>query len=221
MRRRGLAAAGLAGLLLVSAAPRPAPAPGPPGGPSGTYTAHPSLAIIRPAPDFALLDPEGNPVRLGDFAGRVALLAFVYTSCPAACPLITQRMAVLQRRLRAVGWLGKRVVLVSVTVDPERDTPAALARYARSAGADPQGWRFLREDPARLQPILAAWDEWTRRLPDGEIDHPARLHLIDARGRVREIYSLTLFDEQQAFLDIQALLGEPTREPTEAPHKYQ
>jgi protein SCO1/2 len=213
MRRSGLVAAGLAGLLLVSAAPRAARA----GGPSGTYTAHPSLAVIRPARDFALVDPEGNPVHLADFAGRVALLAFVYASCPAACPLITQRMAVLQRRLRAAGWLGQRVVLVSVTVDPERDTPAALARYAQSSGADPQGWRFLREDPERLQPVLAAWDEWTRRLPDGEIDHPARLHLLDIRGRTREIYSLALFDERQAFLDIRALL----REPTEAPHKYQ
>jgi protein SCO1/2 len=208
MRRRGLAAAGLAGLLLASAAPRP-PRAEPAGGPGGAYTAHPSLAVIRPARDFALVDPEGQLVRLGDFAGRVVLLAFVYASCPAACPLITQRMARLQRRLRAAGWLGQRVVLVSVTVDPERDTPAALARYARSWGADPQGWRFLREDPPRLHPVLAAWDEWTRRLPDGEIDHPARLHLIDARGRVREIYSLALFDERQAFLDIQALLREP------------
>jgi hypothetical protein len=98
-------------------------------------------------------------------------------------------MAALHRRLQAAGWLP--------------------TRYARSFRADPQGWRFLREDPVRLGPVLAAWDEWTRALPGGEIDHPARLHLIDGRGRVREIYSLALFDERQAFLDIQALLREP------------
>jgi protein SCO1/2 len=56
--------------------------------------------------------------------------------------------------------------------------------------------------------VLAAFDEWTRPRPGGEIDHPARLHLIDARGRVREIYSLGFFDAGQALLDINALLRE-------------
>jgi cytochrome oxidase Cu insertion factor (SCO1/SenC/PrrC family) len=53
--------------------------------------------------------------------------------------------------------------------------------------------------------VLQAYEEWTQRLPDGEIDHPARLHLVDAQGRVREIYSLAFFDEQQAFFDILTL----------------
>lgn len=56
--------------------------------------------------------------------------------------------------------------------------------------------------------MLAQWDEWTRPLPSGDLDHPARLHLIDARGRVPEIYSLEFFDEHQAELDIRALLRE-------------
>jgi protein SCO1/2 len=207
--RRALVAAGLAGVLLLGGEPRRAWPHGPPADrPAGPYTSGPSLAVIRPAPDFGLVDSGGGGVRLADLRGRVVLLAFVYTSCPAACPLITQRMAALHRRLQAAGWLPTRVVLLSVTVDPERDSPAVLARYARSFRADPQGWRFLREDPVRLGPVLAAWDEWTRALPGGEIDHPARLHLIDGRGRVREIYSLALFDERQAFLDIQTLLRE-------------
>jgi cytochrome oxidase Cu insertion factor (SCO1/SenC/PrrC family) len=206
--RRGLVAAGLATALLLGGPP-PARPHGPPAErTAGPYATSPSLGLIRPAPDFELADSGGRRVRLADLRGRAVLLAFIYTACPAACPLITQRMATLQRRLQAAGWLATRVVLLSVSVDPERDTPAALARYARSFGADTRGWRFLREDPARLAPVLAAWDEWTRVLPGGEIDHPARLHLIDARGRVREIYSLALFDERQAFLDIQALLRE-------------
>lgn len=118
-------------------------------------------------------------------------------------------MAALQRRLIEVRLLRSRVGLVSVTVDPGRDSAEALARYANAFGADPEGWRFLRESPERLGSVLAAYDEWTRVLPGGEIDHPARLYLIDARGRIREIYSLALFDERQAFLDIQALLREP------------
>ncbi|MBI4591645.1 MAG: SCO family protein [Candidatus Rokubacteria bacterium] len=167
------------------------------------------MAIIRHAPDFALRDVKGQSVTLAEFRGRVVLLSFTYTSCPAACPLVTQRMALLQSRLREAGLLPSRVGLLSITVDPERDTSAPLARYAKGFGADSDGWRFLRESPERLRPVLAAYDEWTRSLPGGEIDHPARLYLIDPRGQIREIYSLSFFDERQALVDIQTLLREP------------
>ena len=211
-RARRLAAGALATALVLGTALPPARAHDPPvarehPGPPPSLSPAPSLAVIRLAPDFALPDPEGRMVRLAELRGRVVLLAFIYTSCPAACPLITQRMAVLQARLAEARLFPARVNFLSVTVDPERDSSAALARYARGFGADPSGWRFLRDAPERLGPVLAAWDEWTRRVA-GEIDHPARLHLIDARGRVREIYSLALFDDRQAFLDIQALLRE-------------
>jgi protein SCO1/2 len=208
---RRLAAGLLAGALLLAAPPpvrsHEPPAESRPVVPSPA--ANPSLAVIRPAPDFTLLDPQGRPVRLSELRGRVVLLSFVYTSCPSACPLITQRMALLQRRLAEARLLPARVSLVSVTVDPERDGPATLARHAKAFGAHPEGWRFLRESTERLRPVLASYDEWTRRLPGGEIDHPARLYLIDRAGRVREIYSLALFDEYQALRDIRALLREP------------
>src|SRR5207245_9957692 len=140
---------------------------------------------------------------------HLGLLHTIYTSCPAACPLLTQRMAVLQTRLTDAALFPAQVNLVSVTVDPDRDSPAVLAHYARAFTANPPGWRMLRSDRDRLGPVLASYDEWTRRLPNGDIDHPARLHLIDRAGRVREIYSLGLFDEKQALLDIRALLREP------------
>jgi protein SCO1/2 len=97
---------------------------------------------------------------------------------------------------------------VSITVDPERDTAAALAEYAARFGAVDPNWRFLREQPPQLRPVLAAYDEWTRPLPDGDIDHPARVYLIDRRGDIREIYALSFFDERQVYLDIEALLAE-------------
>ncbi|HET7876084.1 MAG TPA: SCO family protein [Methylomirabilota bacterium] len=111
------------------------------------------------------------------------------------------------------GPRARDVQFLTVTVDPERDSAEVLSRYADHFRADPDRWRFLLEAPERLRPVLAAYDEWTRRMPDGELDHPARLFLIDARGRIREIYSLGFFDERQALLDIRALLRESRSQP--------
>jgi len=170
-------------------------------------SAAPHLAVIKPAPDFALPDLDGRIVRLADLRGRVALVSFVYTRCLTACPLLTARLALLQRHAAALP-ATERPVLVSITVDPERDTPERLRHYAEQFGADRTSWRFLRDEPSRLTPVLHAWDEWTRRGSDGELDHPARVYLLDRAGRVREIYALEFFEPRQAWLDVRALLRE-------------
>jgi protein SCO1/2 len=171
-------------------------------------SAAPRLLRIKPAPDFALRDPKGQPVRLSALRGRILLVSFMYTTCASSCPLLTQRMAVLQDRLMSSEVWGRKVVFLSIGIDPERDTAEALNAYAERFGADAEGWRFLSDEPVRLRPVLTAYGEWTRPLPDGEIDHPARLYLIDRQGEIREVYALSFFDERQVFLDIKALLDE-------------
>jgi cytochrome oxidase Cu insertion factor (SCO1/SenC/PrrC family) len=113
-------------------------------------------------------------------------------------------MSVLQTSLAQSGLLPERAALFSVTVDPARDSAEVLARYARKFDARP-GWFFLREAPEKIRPVLAAYDEWTRAAPNGDVDHPARVYLIDPAGRIREIYSLAFFDPRQALIDIQAV----------------
>jgi protein SCO1/2 len=174
--------------------------------PEQAVSANPSLSVIAKAPAFTLRDPAGRAVRLADYRGQVVLLAFVFTTCPGVCPLISKQMAGLQDRLKAEGLFGSKASLVSVTVDPETDTAPVLAKYAQNYGADPAGWRFLRESPEALKPVLRAYDEWTKLLPKGELDHPARVYLIDQKGDIREIYSLAFFNEKQALIDIKALL---------------
>lgn len=171
-------------------------------------SAHPNLAVIARAPAFSLRDPQGRQVRLSDYRGRAVLLAFIFTSCPDVCPLISQQMGGLQRELKAANLFGSQASLLSVTIDPNTDTAEVLASYARSLGADAAGWQFLRETPQRTKPILDSYNEWSRKLPRGERDHPARVYLIDGQGRIREIYSLSFFNEKQVFLDISALLAE-------------
>jgi cytochrome oxidase Cu insertion factor (SCO1/SenC/PrrC family) len=164
----------------------------------------PHLGVIRQAPDFTLLNTRAQPVRLAQLQGRTVLLAFIFTQCASACPTLSYRMGLLQTRLAQSGLFPARVAMLSVTVDPERDSAQALDRYAQRFDARP-GWAFLRDQPERLRPVLAAYDEWTKKLPNGDVDHPARLYLIDPSGRIREIYSLAFFDERQALLDIEAI----------------
>lgn len=171
-------------------------------------SANPRLSVIGRAPDFRLHDLSGEAVHLSGFQGRVVLLAFVFTSCPGVCPRISGQMAKLQDGLRKEGLFGSKASLLSVTVDPATDTPAVLAKYAKTYGADPAGWKFLRETSANTRPILKAYDEWTILLPKGAVDHPARVYLIDREGNIREIYSLAFFNDVQARLDILALLRE-------------
>jgi len=167
----------------------------------------PRLAVIREAPDFALADTAGRTVQLSALRGQVVLIAFIYTTCADACPLLTQRMVLARTRLRAAGLEGKTVFL-SITVDPDHDTAEALHTYAGRFRAASDRWRFLTGEPLRVRAVLSAYGEWTKRAPGGSIDHPARLYLFDGQGRVREIYSLAFFNDRQAYLDIRALLAE-------------
>jgi len=171
---------------------------------------NPSLSVIARAPQFTLLDTQGRAVRLSDYRGQVVLLAFIFTTCPGVCPLISTQMSALQAALKADGLFPAKAKLISVTVDPKTDTAPVLSRYARTFKADPAGWTFLREEPERLKPVLKAYDEWTRVLsePKGWLDHPARVYLVDQKGNIREIYSLAFFNEKQALIDMRVLLAE-------------
>jgi protein SCO1 len=169
---------------------------------------HPALPRIRPAPEFALKDVDGVPVSLAGIGPKVRLVSFVYTSCSAACPLLTERMARLQQAVAEAGRAGD-VELVSITVDPLRDDPTEMRAFGRRFGADPSNWKFLTDRPEAIRPVLVAYDEWSSELTGGTLDHPARVHLIDRNGVVRELYSLSYFDERQAVIDVLTLADEP------------
>jgi len=175
-----------------------------------SISTNPSLPVIARAPQFTLRDTGGRAVRLSDYRGQVVLLAFIFTTCPGVCPLISTQMSALQAALKSDGVFPEKARLISVTVDPRTDTAEVLVRYAKMFKADFAGWAFLREEPQRLKPVLKAYDEWTRVLPktEGWIDHPARVYLVDRGGNIREIYSLAFFNEKQARIDIRALLAE-------------
>ena len=97
------------------------------------------LQVFGTLPDFSLIERNGRRVTLADLRGKVWIGNFIYTHCTDTCPLQSARMARLQGDLRA----EPDVRLVSITVDPERDTPKVLVEYAARFGADPGRWLFL------------------------------------------------------------------------------
>jgi len=197
-----MAVLSLAGLLLLGPAlARDASAPV-----ATEWRVHPvegRLPIIRTAPAYVLTATDGRTVSSADLAGRVRLETFISTRCQDACPLVSAKLARLQRRLATRGLLGARVLLASITLDPAHDSPAALARYAAGFGADPRGWLYLRGTPAETRRLRAAYGDlaW----PGRELAHADLVFLIDGLNRVREIYSARLFDPEQALGDVVGL----------------
>jgi cytochrome oxidase Cu insertion factor (SCO1/SenC/PrrC family) len=100
------------------------------------------LPVYGAVPDFALIDQSGHPVGRGDLAGKVWIASFLFTNCPDECPLLTSEMARLQADLAHIADFR----LVSISVDPDRDTPAVLSQYAERFNADPGRWLFLTGD---------------------------------------------------------------------------
>ena len=109
------------------------------------------LPTIGAAPDFALTSQDGAEVTLGDFRGKVVAVTFIYISCPDVCPMLSDKMARVQDELGAD--FGSKVAFLSITVDPERDTPEVLKEYAEALDADLAGWSFLTGTPAAVRDV--------------------------------------------------------------------
>lgn len=110
--------------------------------PSSSVASPEHLPVYGSVPNFALIDQGGRPVRRGDLEGKVWIANFIFTNCPDECPLMTVEMAQMQSELAHMADFR----LVSISVDPDRDTPAVLSEYAERFNADPGRWLFLTGD---------------------------------------------------------------------------
>ena len=163
--------------VLASAAAAAAPAP------ERTLLAEPPRAIA----DFQLTDQSGKAVKLADFRGAPVLMFFGFTHCSTACPAALHQLRQLERQHGAE--LGKtRIVIVSV--DGERDTPAAMRTWLQPLSAKFIG---LTGTPARVQNIAAQFSAAFYKLPGasaGEysMEHNSQIFLLDAQGRLRATF---------------------------------
>src|SRR5688500_11061672 len=141
------------------------------------------LAVGGRVPDFTLTDQTGRPVSFASLAGKVVALNFIYTRCalPQFCLRVTNHFGVLRKRFQRE--LGRDLALLTVTFDPERDTPPVLAKYAEQWKADPKTWRFLTGEVAAVRRVCALFG--VDAFPDeGLMNHSLRTAVIDRTGTI-------------------------------------
>ena len=168
---------------------------------------HSPLADIGPAPRTALVDSGGKPFDLASLKGKVVLVSFVYTTCNGVCPATTSSLERIQKSLEQARLWGTSVEFVSITLDPKRDTPEVLNRYAQLFSADTARWHFLTGSVSQVESVIAAWGMWAKIGPTGVLDHPSRIFLLDPRGRQREIYNLEFLKADSVLQDVRGLLA--------------
>jgi len=165
------------------------------------------LPKIALAPDFTLMSQDNKPVALTDFRGKVVAVTFIYTSCADTCPILTELMASVQDRLGRN--FGTKVAFASITVDPERDTPEVLKQYAKTFGADLNGWAFLTGTPATIREVARRYGVFASKTASGDVDHTFLTSVVDRRGVLRVQYVGVRFNPEEFQHDLLSLLEEP------------
>ena len=156
--------------------------------------------------DFVLTDQSSARFEFKNLGGKVAIVAFGYTTCPDVCPLITASLRQVQLGLSQEE--RKQVQLITVTTDPEIDSPKVLAAYAKRYGAEFDDWSFLTGDLAALKKIWRNFGVAVERKGRGLIDHTPLTAVVDKKKLMRFAYIGPSPDPKMVLADIRAILRE-------------
>lgn len=159
------------------------------------------LKVYGTVPDFSLIERSGRRVTLSDLRGKVWVVLFFYTGCRDICPLIVPQMGLLHLEYMNDPEFRSEIRFVSITVDPERDTPQVLAKFAERFSADPELWLFLTGDKAAIYRLTQEGfkvgmgeqenppEVKQKTGEEKDILHSSRLILVDRKARIRGYYS--------------------------------
>ncbi len=145
---------------------------------------------IRIAPGFSLTHQDNERLTNEDLRGQFVLYNFIYTGCPEPCNNLNQTMQEIQARLGEVELGDIPVKFVTISFDPENDTPEVLAAYANNQGADPSQWHFATtNDPALLKTIIGGgFEAYYNQKEDGTFIFDPKFVLVDGWGIIRGEY---------------------------------
>jgi len=147
------------------------------------------LQIGDRLPEYHFTNEQGQAVNTLDFKGRAVAITFIFTRCPLPnfCPRMSTNFEEAQRKLLAMQNAPTNWHLLTISFDPEFDTPVILKSYAQRYKADPRHWNFLTGPPAATAEIA---DQFGQRFwrEEGSINHNLRTAVIDANGRVQQMF---------------------------------
>jgi len=169
-----------------------------------------TLSALGIVPDFTLTKQDKTPLSLKDLKGKIWVADMIFTNCEGTCPMLTAAMANLQQSLIKK---NTGVQLVSISVDPNNDTPEILADYAKQFHADLRTWSFVTGPVSTIYTLAKDGFKLTLDSVGGDtkspIVHSERLVLVDKQGIIRGYYDGTADDTQSKILtDIGDLMRE-------------
>src|SRR4051794_32387887 len=166
-----------------------------------------SLPKVAPAPEFKLTSQDGAQISLASLRGKVVAVTFIFTRCADTCPVLTPMMSLVQERLG--DDFGRKSGFVSITINPQRDTPAMLKLYAQMYGADVAGWRFLTGSSAVIADLTRRYGVFASKSESGDIEHTFLTSIVDQGGILRVQYLGVRFDPEELRHDLVSLMKEP------------
>jgi protein SCO1/2 len=173
---------------------------------AANLAAEESLPRLKSAPEFTLTNYDDKRVALKQLRGKALAITFIFASCADACPLLTTKMAGIQNRLGKD--FGSKVNFILITVDPDRDTPEVLKRYAGAHKANSPGWFFLTGTTAEIRDVAKRYGIYYKKMPRGDVDHTFLTSLVDQSGTIRVQYMGVRFNPDEMLRDLQSLIRE-------------
>ncbi|MBC8042789.1 MAG: SCO family protein [Rhizobacter sp.] len=145
-----------------------------------------AIPVISRLPEFSFTERSGKPFGLADLKGKLTVADFIFTDCPGACPVMSEKMSELYKLYTSDAERGDKVQFVSITVDPETDSLEVLQEYAKRYNAGNQ-WFFLRGELAEVIKL----SEQGFKIPAADLPsgHSTKFILIDEDAQVRGYYS--------------------------------
>ena len=178
------------------------------------YPPRPAVTILEPGaaiPDAALVDQDGRARRMSDWRGKTVAVTFIYTRCPLPdfCPVMDRHFAAAQRALAADPALASRVHLISVSFDPEFDTPQVLTAHAKRTGSDAALWTWLTGTREAIDALATPFGVTVMRgdKPGAEIVHNLRTAVVDREGRLVQYFSGTTWTPEELVAALRAADG--------------